>query len=246
MDNGIDNAKSLFDESVDKTKAVAKNKPVWITETGWPVSGPQENKATASVENAKKFWDQVGCSLFGNTNTWWYILQDAGASPSFGLVKSLNSDPLFDLSCPSDSTSSSSVANPSSTGKANPSRGESGSGSSSSGAADASGSASGPAASATPTASGFASQAASGSASGKASSTPMASASATGSSSSGSSSGSGSSSSGSSGSASSNGGASSSSASASASSSPAMNAADRPAGSIFGAVAAFLALAIAV
>lgn len=100
--NGIANAKALFDESVAATKGAAKGKPVWITETGWPVSGPQENEAVASVENAKRYWDEVGCPLFGNTNTWWYALQDAvpdTPSPSFGIVAGGSSTPLFDLTC---------------------------------------------------------------------------------------------------------------------------------------------------
>ncbi|KAL4915676.1 glycoside hydrolase superfamily [Aspergillus aurantiobrunneus] len=104
QDNSIDDAKAVFDESVKKTKSAANGKEVWITEVGWPVSGDQQNLAVASVENAKKFWDEVGCPLFDNVNTWWYILQDAaGAStpnPSFGLVgNTLSTTPLYDLSC---------------------------------------------------------------------------------------------------------------------------------------------------
>ncbi|KKY19948.1 putative gpi-anchored cell wall beta-endoglucanase [Diplodia seriata] len=101
--NAIANAKALFDDSVAATRGAAKGKPVWITETGWPVSGPQENEAVASVANAKTYWDEVGCPLFGNTNTWWYTLQDAvpdTPSPSFGLVPAGGGDtPLFDLTC---------------------------------------------------------------------------------------------------------------------------------------------------
>lgn len=103
MDNSISDAKALFDESVAKTHAVAKGKEVWITETGWPVSGKTENLAVANLANAKTFWDEVGCPLFGNVNTWWYILQDANPitpNPSFGIVGStLSTTPLFDLSC---------------------------------------------------------------------------------------------------------------------------------------------------
>ncbi|KAJ5484033.1 glucan endo-1-3-beta-glucosidase eglC [Penicillium diatomitis] len=111
MPNGIDQGKALFDDAVAKTKSVAQGKEVWITETGWPVSGPTENEAVASVANAKQYWDQVGCPLFGETNTWWYILADAGASPSFGISSSIsNTQPLFDLSCKSSSSSSSSAA----------------------------------------------------------------------------------------------------------------------------------------
>ncbi|KAL4739966.1 putative glucan endo-1,3-beta-glucosidase eglC [Aspergillus similis] len=121
MDNSIDDAKALFQESVQKTKAVAGNKEVWITETGWPVSGDSQNLAVASVENAKKFWDEVGCPLFDNVNTWWYILQDASGSstpnPSFGIVgNTLSTTPLFDLSCSASSKSNSSSASASASG----------------------------------------------------------------------------------------------------------------------------------
>jgi glucan endo-1,3-beta-D-glucosidase len=124
MANSIDDAKALFNEAVAKTKSAAGNKEVWITETGWPVSGKTENLAVASIPNAKRFWDEVGCPLFDNTNTWWYTLQDAsGASvpnPSFGIVGStLTTQPLFDLSCSkSNTTSSSAIASPTSTAAA--------------------------------------------------------------------------------------------------------------------------------
>lgn len=119
MPNSISDAKALFDESVAKTQAVAKGKEVWITETGWPVSGNTENLAVANLANAKTYWDEVGCPLFGKTNTWWYILQDADPvtpNPSFGIVGStLSTTPLFDLSCSaaSSSAAASSTAGPS-------------------------------------------------------------------------------------------------------------------------------------
>jgi glucan endo-1,3-beta-D-glucosidase len=124
MANSISDAKALFDEAVGKTEAVAKGKEVWITETGWPVSGNTENLAVANLANAKTYWDEVGCPLFGKTNTWWYILQDANPvtpNPSFGIVGStLSTTPLFDLSCSASSSSSaaaSSTAGPFTVGK---------------------------------------------------------------------------------------------------------------------------------
>ncbi|KAJ5274157.1 hypothetical protein N7505_002702 [Penicillium chrysogenum] len=114
--NSIDDAKALFDKGVEKTKAVAGGKEVWITETGWPVAGPTENLAVANTANAKQYWDEVACPLLGNTNTWWYILEDAGTTaPSFGVTgSSTDTTPLYDLSCKA-STSSSSAAASSST-----------------------------------------------------------------------------------------------------------------------------------
>ncbi|KAL8670708.1 MAG: hypothetical protein Q9168_004778 [Polycauliona sp. 1 TL-2023] len=107
--NSIDNGASLFFDAYDATVAVSQGKPVWITETGWPVSGPTENQAVPSTQNAKTYWDRVGCPSFGKTNTFWYTLQDAfpdTPSPSFGVVGS-GSTPLYDLSCPAGSSSSS-------------------------------------------------------------------------------------------------------------------------------------------
>jgi glucan endo-1,3-beta-D-glucosidase len=112
MSNGIDNAANLFFESYDATVSVAGGKDVWITETGWPVSGSTENLAVPSTKNAKTYWDQVGCQRsFGKINTYWFTLQDAypiTPNPSFGLVGStLSTTPLYDLSCSSVSSSSS-------------------------------------------------------------------------------------------------------------------------------------------
>lgn len=118
MTNGIDTGASLFESAVDQTQAAVGSKPVWITETGWPVSGPTENLAVPSIDNAKTYWDEAGCPLFGTTNVWWYTLQDAAPdtpSPSFGIVgSSLTTTPLYDLSCNSSSDSSSSASAPAS------------------------------------------------------------------------------------------------------------------------------------
>ena len=72
MSNAIESGNQLFFDAYQATVGAADGKPVWVTETGWPVSGPQENLAVASLANAKTYWDQVGCALFGKTNTWWY------------------------------------------------------------------------------------------------------------------------------------------------------------------------------
>jgi len=107
--NAIDSAYTLFWDAYNATSVAANGKPVWITETGWPVSGKTENLAIPSLANAKTFWDEIGCaSAFGKVNTWWYVLQDAAPTtpvPSFGLLASSTSDatmgtsPLYDLSC---------------------------------------------------------------------------------------------------------------------------------------------------
>ena len=119
MSNAIESGDALFFNAYQATVGAAAGKPVWVTETGWPVSGPQSNLAVASTVNAKAYWDQVGCSLFGKTNTWWYTLQDAyptTPSPSFGVVgTTLGTTPLYDLSCSSSTSSLSSATSPTST-----------------------------------------------------------------------------------------------------------------------------------
>jgi glucan endo-1,3-beta-D-glucosidase len=103
--NGIDSADTLFFEAYNATAGVDAGKPVWITETGWPVSGPTSNLAVPSVANAQTYWDQVGCAVFGKIDTWWFSLQDSypnTPSPSFGIVGSqLSTTPLYNLTCPS-------------------------------------------------------------------------------------------------------------------------------------------------
>lgn len=96
--NSIDNSAKLFFEAYDKVKAVASGKQIWITEAGWPVSGPESGAAVASVSNAATFWQQVACELeHREINFWWYILDDGSASPSFSV--SHNGQPLYNLAC---------------------------------------------------------------------------------------------------------------------------------------------------
>ena len=114
MTNPISDGYSLFDAAYEATIGAAGGKPVWVTETGWPVSGDTSGDAVPSPANAQTYWDQVGCGLlFGKTNTWWFTLQDAyptTPNPSFGIVGTTLSDtPLYDLSCSGASTSASSI-----------------------------------------------------------------------------------------------------------------------------------------
>ncbi|KAM7202053.1 GPI-anchored cell wall beta-1,3-endoglucanase [Rhypophila sp. PSN 637] len=131
MANDISNGKSLFDEAFQATQAAVGGKPVWVTETGFPVSGKTVGQAVPSLKNAKAYWNDVGCSLFGTTNVWWYTFQDAAPAtpnPSFGVIGStLTSEPLFDLKCQKDvnlsleiSTFSTSVTAPSGTASDSP------------------------------------------------------------------------------------------------------------------------------
>ncbi|KAK5262328.1 hypothetical protein LTR40_000453 [Exophiala xenobiotica] len=116
--NTIGNSSFLFFQAYDRVQAVAGGKPIWITEAGWPT-----------------FWQGVACALENRgINFWWYILNDEGSSPSFGV--SSGGQPLYNLACnatagyTSTSSSASSTATASKNGTATASHG-SGSGSSS-------------------------------------------------------------------------------------------------------------------
>ncbi|KAF2640671.1 glycoside hydrolase [Massarina eburnea CBS 473.64] len=105
--NSIGVANATFYDALQTTKNASKGKPVWVTETGWPVSGPTQGEAVASAENAGIYWEDVTCSLLSQgVNLWYYTLQDvqySTPSPSFGLKPGgdiKNVDPLYSLSCP--------------------------------------------------------------------------------------------------------------------------------------------------
>lgn len=101
--NAIGDAVSVFNNALGATEGVSQGKPVWVTETGWPVSGPTMNLAVASVDNAQTYWKNVGCDLFGARNTWWYALTDSNSNQQnilFGIAGNPPSTtPLFDVSC---------------------------------------------------------------------------------------------------------------------------------------------------
>lgn len=100
--NSVSEGEDLFRDALRKTRAAAGKKEVWITETGWPISGKKKGAAVPSRENARRFWRDVGCPMFGETNVWWYTLHDAAPDtpdPSFGVVEKVGGEPLFDLSC---------------------------------------------------------------------------------------------------------------------------------------------------
>lgn len=100
--NSIDDAQTLFNSAVTKLKssvsAAGSTATVWITETGWPNNGTTKNKAVASVENSKKYYQAVGCSAFKSLNTFWFTLQDWSAYPSFGVID-MDGTPFYDMSC---------------------------------------------------------------------------------------------------------------------------------------------------
>lgn len=111
--NTFFNATTIFEYIYNETLSAAGNKPVWITETGWPAEGPMFGQAEASIENAKTYWDQIGCDLFGRTNVWWYTLRDSNPAnkEKFAITDDLSTTPKFNLSCPADSGAPASINN---------------------------------------------------------------------------------------------------------------------------------------
>jgi glucan endo-1,3-beta-D-glucosidase len=101
--NTIENSGTLFDRAYDATVAAANGKPVWVTETGWPYTGEDWDEAVASVDNAKYYWDEVGCrKLFNKTPTFWYNLRDSNPDNEmkFAITNNLSTTPRFNLTCP--------------------------------------------------------------------------------------------------------------------------------------------------
>ncbi|KAI5866454.1 glycoside hydrolase family 17 protein [Durotheca rogersii] len=100
--NSIDLAVDNFHSALAQTEAVARGKPVFVTETGWPSVGPQQRDAVASLENSHRYYAQVGCPLFGHRTVFWYTLVDANAAQtdlSFALTPRDSATPKFDLTC---------------------------------------------------------------------------------------------------------------------------------------------------
>jgi glucan endo-1,3-beta-D-glucosidase len=89
MANSIENANATFYDAYDATVRASQGKPVWVTETGWPVTGATQNQAVANAANARIYWEDVYCSLRAKkVNTFWYMLQEAqygNPSPDFGI-----------------------------------------------------------------------------------------------------------------------------------------------------------------
>ena len=109
MNNNVGSGSQLFFDAYHQTVAAAKGKPVWVTETGWPVTGQTLNQGVPSANNAKIYWDDVTCQLVkDNVNLFYYILQDVqygNPVPSFGIKPAgdlMQVSPLFDLSCPAN------------------------------------------------------------------------------------------------------------------------------------------------
>ncbi|KAH8765931.1 GPI-anchored cell wall beta-1,3-endoglucanase EglC [Diaporthe sp. PMI_573] len=105
--NSIEAAHDLFYSGLNKTKAISKGKPVYVTETGWPIEGDDQGQAIAGPVNARTYWKDIACTLVeANVNLWWYNLQESQngqAKPDFGIFGAGDLNQVaqsYDLSCP--------------------------------------------------------------------------------------------------------------------------------------------------
>jgi hypothetical protein len=66
-----------FMGSLNGLKERAGKTEIWIAETGWPFSGPTRGTdVIAGPEQMQQYWRELGCSIFGKYNTWWFQLED--------------------------------------------------------------------------------------------------------------------------------------------------------------------------
>ncbi|KAL9629044.1 MAG: hypothetical protein Q9204_005502 [Flavoplaca sp. TL-2023a] len=98
----VEGGLNAFRTNLEKTRSVVNRvKPgtwVWVTETGWPVTGANFGAASSSIANAQAYWKSVACEIFQGAHTFWYTTQDFASSPSFGVLGP-DFKPLYDLSC---------------------------------------------------------------------------------------------------------------------------------------------------
>lgn len=105
--NAFSNNTNVYDYIYGLAAEAAGDKPLWVTETGWPSSGPTWGEAEATTENAAQYWQDIGCNkLFGRINVWWYNLRDSNPAnkEKFAITTDLDaSNPNFNLTCKADS-----------------------------------------------------------------------------------------------------------------------------------------------
>ncbi|KAK4898616.1 hypothetical protein LTR27_003788 [Elasticomyces elasticus] len=83
----VDDAVTAFLDRLSQAQTTAGNKPIWVTQTGWPVKGATVKNAVASITNAQTYWHNVACRVWNERGItlFWTVYQDYGASTSFGV-----------------------------------------------------------------------------------------------------------------------------------------------------------------
>jgi glucan endo-1,3-beta-D-glucosidase len=103
----ITKGKESFAGTMNNIKQRAGNTPIWIAEMGWPYEGAQQGAAVASAENLQQYWTEVGCSVVGMYNMFWFELTKDSEfdQPDWGLLDPVTHKPRIDLSCPEGQSS---------------------------------------------------------------------------------------------------------------------------------------------
>ncbi|KAL5387389.1 hypothetical protein DPSP01_003610 [Paraphaeosphaeria sporulosa] len=68
-------AKASYFGSLDGVKNLIPGKKIWLNEVGWPfndIVSAVASQGTANKENLQKYWDDVGCQVFGKYTTFWF------------------------------------------------------------------------------------------------------------------------------------------------------------------------------
>ncbi|KAJ4295519.1 hypothetical protein N0V90_007532 [Kalmusia sp. IMI 367209] len=106
-DNSIGNANVTFWKAYTDTVGSAQGKPVWVTETGWPIVGDTIGQAVAGTDNARTYWEEAVCSFMASgINMYYFQLQTihtGDASPDWGIKGSgdvATQQVRFELTCP--------------------------------------------------------------------------------------------------------------------------------------------------
>ena len=102
--DSIDTANMSFQASLEDVERRAGNRSVWIAEMGWPSTDTEQHgAAVAGVDELQRFWNEVGCAVFGKSTTFWYeLLRDSTPEQTadWGLIDVLSRKPrIRNLNC---------------------------------------------------------------------------------------------------------------------------------------------------
>ncbi|KAJ4355756.1 uncharacterized protein N0V89_003776 [Didymosphaeria variabile] len=99
-------AKASYFGSLNGVKNEMPGKAIWLTEVGWPFSDTISQvsaQGTANKENLQKYWDEIGCSVFGKYTTFWFelISDSLPDQPDWAIIDASKNDyaPRIDVSC---------------------------------------------------------------------------------------------------------------------------------------------------
>ncbi|KAJ4359492.1 uncharacterized protein N0V89_000046 [Didymosphaeria variabile] len=104
--NAIGNANTTFWKAYTDTVGAAQGKPVWITETGWPIVGDTDGAAVPGADNARTYWQETICHALANDiNMYYFQLQSSQGqvvNPDWGIKPAgdiVNEPARFELTC---------------------------------------------------------------------------------------------------------------------------------------------------